>query len=222
MRVNREPHAQVNRHRAEARGGARGRSGFFWAWNLWWGVASGANREDHSKGRAVTVPTAKTTAFRCSGGVLVRVEGSGTMPESRVVHAFAEQALAQPATRLIVDLESCSYLDSTFLGGLVGLFKRHGGREGRFVIRLAESRRASLFGVSGLDQLLPFVSEAPAVEENTRVPLAFDKGASKEELTKYVIECHRRLAELGGPQAPAFQGVAEALEGQLGRGDRRR
>ena len=170
----------------------------------------------------MTVQTAKTTAFRFPGGVVLRVEGKGTMPESRVLHAFAEQALSESSTRLIVDLEGCSYLDSTFLGGLVGLFKRHGGSEGRFAIRLAESRRASLFGVSGLDRLLPFVTEAPAVEENTCLPLAFEGGASKEELTKYVIECHRRLAELGGPHAPAFQGVAEALEGQLGRADRRR
>ena len=162
---------------------------------------------------------AKITVARFAQGVAVQVDGAGTMSESPVVYAFAEEILKTTAQQVIVNLAACTYLDSTFLGGLVGLLKRHGGQPGRFTIYAPAPKRQSLFGVSRLDQVLPFVDTLPPMEAD--LPLEARTQMDRDELGRYIVDCHRRLAELGGEQAQEFGRVAEALAGELeGRGRR--
>jgi hypothetical protein len=48
------------------------------------------------------------------------------------------------------------------------------------------------------------------------VPLAVDQPTlDKRDLTQHVMECHRRLAEVEGPQQAAFRRIAEQLEREL-------
>jgi anti-anti-sigma factor len=149
---------------------------------------------------------AKITVARFAQGVAVQVDGAGTMAESQVVYAFAEEILKTTTQQVIVNLAACTYLDSTFLGGLVGLLKRHGSEPGRFAIYAPAPRRQSLFGVSRLDKILPVEADLP-LEARTQM--------SRDELGRYIADCHRRLAELGGDQAQDFGRVADALEGEL-------
>jgi anti-sigma B factor antagonist len=167
---------------------------------------------------------AKVSVARFPEGVIVRVRGPGTMTESRLVHAFAEQVLNDQSQRVVIDLASCSYLDSTFLGGLVSLHKRHGAgvagpqastAEGRFFIHAPAEQRRLLFSVSRLDQLLPFAEKLPPAQGEENLTLEVDPYASREELTRYIADCHRRLAELGGAEAQDFGRVADALENEL-------
>ena len=162
---------------------------------------------------------AKITVARFTQGVAVQVDGAGTMSESPVVYAFAEEILKTTDQQVIVNLAACTYLDSTFLGGLVGLLKRHGGEPGRFAIYAPPPRRQSLFGVSRLDKILPFVDVLPPVEAD--FPLEARTQMSRDELGRYIVDCHRRLAELGGEQAQDFGRVAEALAGELESSTRR-
>jgi anti-anti-sigma factor len=163
---------------------------------------------------------AKITVARFAQGVSVQVDGAGTMAESPVVYAFAEEILKTTTQQVIVNLSGCSYLDSTFLGGLVGLLKRHGGEPGRFAIFAPAPRRQSLFGVSRLDKILPFVDVLPPVEAD--LPLEARTQMSRDELGRYIVDCHRRLAELGGEQAEDFGRVADVLSGELESGGRHR
>jgi anti-sigma B factor antagonist len=167
---------------------------------------------------------AKISVARFADGVTVRVQGPGTMSESRLVHAFAEQALTENRQQVLIDLSACSYLDSTFLGGLVSLHKRHGAREeaeappggrARFAIYAPAEQRRQLFSVSRLDQLLPFADQLPPAQGEHDLSLDVEPYASKEDLARYVVECHRRLAELGGAEAQDFGRVADALENEL-------
>ena len=167
------------------------------------------------------VERAKITVGRFNEGVAVRVEGAGTMSESPVVHAFAEEVLKASGQRLVINLGACTYLDSTFLGGLVSLFKRHGGDPGRYAIYAPPPIRQTLFGVSRLDKLLPFVDQLPALEGG-QLPLEPGAPMSREELARYIVECHRRLAELGGECAQDFGRVADAIAGELETATRRR
>ena len=167
------------------------------------------------------VERAKISVARFAEGVAVLVDGAGTMSESPVVHAFAEEVLKAGEKRLIVNLAGCTYLDSTFLGGLVSLLKRHGGDASRFAIYAPPPRRQSLFGVSRLDKLLPFVDQIPPLDA-PELPLEARAQLSRDELGRYIVECHRRLAELGGEHAQAFGQVADALAGELDSGRNRR
>jgi anti-sigma B factor antagonist len=163
---------------------------------------------------------AKITVARFAEGVAVRVDGAGTMSESPVVHAFAEEILKAGGQRVIVNLSTCTYLDSTFLGGLVSLLKRHGGDGAHFAIYAPPPQRQSLFSVSRLDTLLPFVDDIPALSSESR-PLEIRQPMSRDELAHYIVECHRRLAELGGAEAGDFGRVADALAGEIAGGNRR-
>jgi hypothetical protein len=172
------------------------------------------------------------TVARFSEGVTLRVQGPGTMSESRVVHAFAEQVLGDASKRVVFDLSVCSYVDSTFLGGLVSLYKRYvagtpsasGGKSdrsgegesaGRFAIYAPAEQRRLLFSVSRLDELLPFLDALPAADGAHDLSLEVVPDASRDDLARYIVDCHRRLAELGGAEAQAFGRVADALEIEL-------
>jgi hypothetical protein len=68
--------------------------------------------------------------------------------------------------------------------------------------------------VSRLDTVLPFVDELP-VSTEASLPLEAHM-VSREELARYVVECHRRLAEIGGPDAQDFARVADAIAAEVG------
>ncbi len=162
---------------------------------------------------------AKITMSCFATGVVIRVTGAGTIAESPLVHAFAEQILRDADQRVVIDLAACTYVDSTFLGGLIGLFRRHGGSGTRFAIFAPEPLSRPLFGVSRLDTILPFVDEEPVtLAEGISVDVQLPTSA--DDLARYVAECHRRLAEIGGPEAQEFSRVADAItaevEGKLG------
>jgi anti-anti-sigma regulatory factor len=158
-----------------------------------------------------------------SHGVSIRVEGAGTMQESPVIHAFAERVLAEAdGGAVVVDLGACSYVDSTFLGGLVSLFKRHGGKSNRpgaqpaqrFTIYAPSPVRQSLFGTSRLDRVFSFIDQLPALQAQV-MPLEPSGSTSREEMGHYIVECHRRLAEIGGAEAETFGRVADAIADEL-------
>lgn len=163
---------------------------------------------------------ANITVARFSSGVTIRVDGPGTIGESQLLHAFALEVLrGEEGERVIIDLADCAYLDSTFLGGLISLFRRHSG--GRFAVYAPEARRRALFGQSRLDTVLPFVEELPAAAgDRLRLEAPSTLGAS-DDLARHVIDCHRRLAELGGADAPELARVADAIAAELD-ADRRR
>ena len=51
----------------------------------------------------------------------VKVVCRGAFQNSGCLKSFYQQLMKEGVTRFVVDLEACSYLDSTFLGILLGL-----------------------------------------------------------------------------------------------------
>jgi hypothetical protein len=167
---------------------------------------------------------------RTDGGCCVRIEGRGTMKESPAVQEFVVRTLdaaadSPPPGAVTVDLSHCEYLDSTFLGCLLGLYKQYGGKGARegsgaspaapFAVAAPPERLAKLFGPTRLDRLLRAQEQPPPVAGEW-VPLTIDRTAiEKRDLTQHVLECHRRLAEVEGPQQAAFRRIAEQLEREL-------
>ena len=172
---------------------------------------------------------------RTDEGCCVRVEGRGTMKESPAVQEFVTRTLtaaaaatpdaARPAAAVTIDLSACDYLDSTFLGCLLGLHKQFGkkaagqaagkGDAPPFAVAAPPDRVAKLFGPTRLDRLIHPRSELPCAAGEW-VPLDIPPPASdKRDLAQHVLECHRRLAEVEGPQQAAFIRIAEQLEREV-------
>lgn len=153
---------------------------------------------------------------RTTTGYVVRIEGRGSVHESPGLKALALEALdASPATDLTVDLSDCEYLDSTFLGCLVGLHSRFNARSSDRRLRVAGSDEGleRLFGPTGLERILPrHEGGSSDVQTWLNVPAA---ELDRAELGRHLIECHRRLAEVGGPEAGTFTAIADQIEREL-------
>ena len=150
---------------------------------------------------------------RCSEGYVVTLLGPGTLSTSHAFREFVSQAL-EGDLRVVVDLESCDYLDSTFLGCLIGLHKqgiRLGGE--KFQIYAAEACRLRLLATSGLQQLLDFIESKPETSgEFVSLELS---DLDERTLGRHVMDAHRMLSHLGGKDADKFRAIADRLEKEL-------
>jgi hypothetical protein len=130
------------------------------------------------------------------------------------VHALAREVLDNEPGTLIFDLDACEYLDSTYLGALVDLHRRYAmANPARFVVAARTEARQKLFGPNCLEALFHYVDVAPEpLGEELELTT---QALAREDLGRHVLECHRRLAELGGPNQAAMQGVVDRLEHEL-------
>jgi len=158
------------------------------------------------------------TVVRTAAGFVLRIAGRGTMKESRAVLAFAERALAGGGT-LALDLSACDHLDSTFLGTLVSLQQRFGGKEQppRFALAAPAAGARKAMGATRLDAFFTIVDDVPASDGSAAVPLPVpEKDENPAATARHIMEAHRRLAELGGPNQAVFQAIADRCAKELG------
>jgi anti-anti-sigma regulatory factor len=144
-------------------------------------------------------------------GFRLRVEGRGTLQESRPAETFVGEAMVMADAIVVIDLSDCEYLDSTFLGCLLGLYRQFG--PSRLHIAAPADRTKKLFGPTKLDVALRVSGELPTVigQYVTLAPEAIDS----KEMARHIMECHRRLAEIPGPQQTAFAAIAQQLAREL-------
>ena len=161
----------------------------------------------------VSVTTIKLAPM--SDGCCLRIEGRGTMHESPCAEAIASRTLeADQTSRVVFDLSACDYLDSTFLGCLIHLFRDFGkGTPPRFQVAAPPAKRKKLLGACNLESMIPSIDTAPDSGNHwVTVP---PSPLGTKEMTKHVWECHKLLAEVDSPMRPAFAKIAEQLEREL-------
>ena len=85
----------------------------------------------------------------------IKVVGRGSFQNSGCLKAFYQQLLKEGVSRFVVDLDACTYLDSTFLGILLGLgLKLKEAGNGLLHILNANPRNMELLRNLGLDRLI--------------------------------------------------------------------
>jgi anti-anti-sigma regulatory factor len=164
----------------------------------------------------VDAPGSMLRVGRTASGFLVQVEGRGLCGDSPALHEFAVQSLddQRGSNTLIVDLSHCDYLDSTFLGCLVGLHQKYNRTSPhRFTVGASYDKSKRLFGPTRLNLLLDVTETFPEQIDNL-VELSRPI-LTTVDLGQHVMECHRRLAELGGARAQSFKSVADQLALEL-------
>jgi anti-anti-sigma factor len=146
-------------------------------------------------------------------GCCVRVEGQGTMHESPTARDVAVRALESGAT-VVIDLSACTYLDSTFLGCLMELFRRFGrSQPPRYFMFGTNDAIKKVLGPTHIDRLIPQLPEPPAVRgEWVEVK---SQTLEKRQQLRHVLDCHRALAGVEGPMKGAFARIAEQIEKEL-------
>ena len=140
-----------------------------------------------------------------ASGFVVFVEGHGTLAESPAFYEFAAQSLKAelgPST-VVLDLSNCDYLDSTFLGCLAGLHRKYNRAvPHRFLVAASREKSQILLGPTRLNNLVDVTEVCPEpIGEVVELSRSILPGV---DLGRHVMECHRRLAELGGSRRRRF------------------
>ena len=149
----------------------------------------------------------------------IKVVGRGSFQNSGCLKAFYQQLLKEGVHRFVVDLEACTYLDSTFLGILLGLgLKLKDAGNGLLHILNASTRNLELLKNLGLDRLINIddsrvkmngVAQSNLEEMPCPVP-------TRVEASPTILEAHVNLMEFDPRNVPKFKDVVEFLREDLG------
>ena len=147
---------------------------------------------------------------RFADGYVFRIEGRGGVQESSTLRDYVQLCLKNDDLHVILDLNYCDYLDSTFLGCIVGLYKRYGIDDpGCLMVAAHQTTRDRLLVATRVDQFLEMIELAPEPVEVMRPVVMQTLGTG--DMGRHVMECHQLLAQLGGPDAKTFARIAEQL-----------
>jgi anti-anti-sigma factor len=154
-------------------------------------------------------------AGRTDQGYCLKILGRGTMHESPAVDAFIASAMDGGADSVILDLNQCTYLDSTFLGCLVDLHRRYSRQKPpRLLIAADDSKVKLLLHPTRIDAILKIVANASACLGDC-IPLPIEASHDKTAFSRHVMECHRHLAEIEGPNQAKFAMIADQMAKEL-------
>ena len=152
----------------------------------------------------------------------IRCEGKGSFLNSPAVKEYGENRLEKGEKLVVVDLQECTGMDSTFMGTMAGLankLKKQGG-----VLEVAdagEKNRGSLEDL-GLDYFMTIDPEEAVwkgLEEKARDFLKTKVAgisAGTELHTRHILEAHKLLSDANESNEEKFSGVVSLLEEQVG------
>src|ERR1700722_10272329 len=153
----------------------------------------------------------------------VKVVGRGSFQNSGCLKAFYQQLLKEGVRRFVVDLDACTYLDSTFLGILLGLgLKLKEAGNGLLHILNANPRNLELLRNLGLDRLINIEGTGTngsghlngmKDEQLKEMPCA---APTRAEAAPTILEAHENLMQFDPRNVPKFKDVVEFLREDLG------
>lgn len=149
------------------------------------------------------------------GYLYVRAEGHVTASlcaDLRFI-VFGRFDKAPPVAGMYVDLSACTYMDSTFMGLLVGFNKRlaKAGAGKLHIVKPTKSARDLLTGL-GLVALVDISDQDVAFPEDME-----DVVKTRNTGADVVLKTHENLMELSDENAKRFATLHSVLKGQAGK-----
>jgi anti-sigma B factor antagonist len=132
------------------------------------------------------------------------VTGQATMQQSPALRHRVEHSLATGLIALHVDLEECTYMDSTFIGTLL-LFKR---RLREFALVAPSPECCRLLKKMGLVAVFCII---PKEFLPSSLGEVLDSESAGDNFKRTIVEAHQELASMPGPAGVNFRGVAADL-----------
>ena len=144
--------------------------------------------------------------------VYVRVVGLGTMNNATTFQGFSDAMDRKGYRHLIVDLEDCPGVDSTFMGMLLGL----SGRDGQLVIVNTSKHCRNQMASVGLDHVLTFSDEPHELPRGVRMA-EWPPGAQHSgDRVKLIMRAHKELIRIDRRNEAKFGAFLRAMTQQLG------
>ena len=161
---------------------------------------------------------------RFDGFSWIRFSGKGNYLSSPAVKQCAEEMLQTGERCIVIDLEACTGMDSTFMGMLAGLAlrltKQNGG--GRLEIARANEKNLQSLEDLGIDAFMEInPADATWNQDIARIEAAMQPwgGAGKPDMRergRLVLEAHKTLSAASEENAKKFANVVNLLEKELG------
>jgi len=163
-------------------------------------------------------PDSKILVGTVDKQVFVKVEGKGTHLVSQPLREFLFQMIDSGYCKFEIDLANCTYMDSTFLGMLVGVSLRlkKVSPAKIFVTRINE-RNLDLFKTLGIDsffQIGPGATPVPASKPEDLHSLPEAKVAT-QAWAETMLEAHETLAKVDARNLCRFKDVIAYLKEDL-------
>lgn len=149
----------------------------------------------------------------------IRCEGKGSFLNSPLMKSFGEDRMEGGESLIVVDLEGCTGMDSTFMGTLAGIASRLAAVDGGMLqIACADERNRRSLEDLGLDFLMQINPPEPRWSDQLteiRSRLQPVKLATRTDRARHVLQAHEVLSGISDKNAREFQNVVGTLQRQL-------
>jgi anti-anti-sigma regulatory factor len=150
--------------------------------------------------------------------VWIRIECKGSVDCSNDLRRFIELMIRQGRTKMVIDLNHCPSMDSTFMGTLAGLALRlRKVQDGSLDILNPSERNLQSLRELGLDRILSvdcsgslWVRERELMHDAAVEPVE-PAPADEKALHETMTEAHEALCQANSENIPRFRDVLELL-----------
>ncbi len=147
----------------------------------------------------------------------VRVHGRATFKIGPALKQFGVMSIEKGCRRVIVEMQDCVGMDSTFMGVLAGLATQLKKNEGEVVLRNINEKNAFLIKMLGINHLVKIDSNDSATSTMPTKSMPLQVGADKKQMTQTMITAHESLIEASPDNMVKFKDVLVYLKEDLSR-----
>lgn len=153
----------------------------------------------------------------------VRCASRGSFVNSAILKGLAEQYIEAGGRLIVIDLEMCAGIDSTFMGTMAGIARRLMPLGGALQVATPSERARAALETLGLDALMeidppmaPWRGNLDAVRAEL-APAGNHAEMGDLERSKHVLEAHNTLSLMNAKNEEQFRYVRESLEEEIER-----
>ncbi len=151
-----------------------------------------------------------------SADAYVRVHGRATFKIGPALKQFGVTAIERGCSRVIVEMQDCVGMDSTFMGVLAGLATQIKKTDGEVVLRNISEKNAFLIKMLGINHLVKIDTES-VTGPMLGPSMPLQVGADKRQMTQTMITAHEALIEAAPDNMVKFKDVLVYLKDDLSR-----
>lgn len=150
----------------------------------------------------------------------VRLRDRGSFKISKPLKQFGVSAIDHGVEKLVIDMEECVGMDSTFMGVIAGLaFRLKKKTNGRIYMVNLTSRTRGLLATLGLDQLVDTFMQGATPADYAEMlargggnmDVLKHEAGSRRETAEMMLEAHENLVEVSNENLPRFRDVLTFL-----------
>ncbi len=173
---------------------------------------------EHQLSKAVSIQN-QILVGKFDGFSWVRCEGKGSFANSPQMKQWAETQVAAGRHCVVVDLETCTGMDSTFMGTMAGIAMRIAKLpDGVLQVTGANEKNRNSLEDLGLSMLLEIEPKDAAWQADTtsiRDSLKVNTVTNEVDKTQHVFDAHKLLCEADESNDEKFSTVLDVLEAEL-------